>query len=235
MLSLYNLEDWIFSKFNTMDNMNILDIGCGWGKQIFALAKRDNFRGKIFGIDMSYSAVNAVNNWAKDKGLSNVKAIRGNFDNFEKILENTKFDVILSTYAIYYSKNMKKLIIGLRKNLNQDGHMFICGPAIGTNKEMNQIITSQSEYPLKLKVINDFISAKEITEISAYYSGFKTERLHNKILFQSHVQVLEWWKNHNSFIPRLYESIEKALSDFFTRNDVFDLTKNVLGVHFMNQ
>ena len=234
LLSLHNLENWIISRFDNLENFDILDIGCGYGKQIFAFAEINNFKGKILGIDISGTAVDSVNNRAKDKGLSNVRAIEGNFDDCEKILENAGFDLILSTYAIYYSKNMKKLITGLRKNLNPNGQIFLSGPAAGTNREMDQFINQLSDNSSKTKVINDFLSERDISEIGTYYSGYKIDRLYNKIAFQSPKQVLEWWKNHNSFIPGLYAPIEKAFNEFFAQNKVFNLTKNVLGVHFLH-
>ena len=231
--ALYNLEDWIIQQVQPYQGMRFLDLGCGTGKQIFALAHLVSPEGFILGLDISAEAVDEVNKRAKREKLNHVKTIKESLDECIDILQDFRFDLILSTYAIYYAKDMKGLLSGLRALLNPNGQVFVCGPGRGTNQEMiNLINQATSNLDLKAKAIEDFIQDLDISEMGNRYSRYRTVRLDNQIRFNSPEQVLEWWRNHNSFISAIYEDVVRAVQFSFSQNNEFILTKNVLGVQF---
>ena len=231
--ALHNLEDWIIGQVKPYKKMRILDLGCGTGKQIFPLSNIVSSDGSILGIDISDKAVKEVNQKAEEEKLSQIKAVRVNLDQSVELLRESKFDLILSTYAIYYAEGMNQLLIKLNTLLNPGGRIFICGPGQGTNQEMIDLINNvQLDPPLKGKPIEDFISQSALNEIAAYYSGSQTVRLANHMQFTKAEDVLQWWKSHNSFIPKAYGNVAGALRSHFSQHGQFKLTKNILGVHF---
>ena len=66
-------------------------------------------------------------------------------DDSIKILDDESFDLIISTYAIYYSKDVETLLIELKKKLTGKGFIFICGPGKNSNEEIYKIINSHSK------------------------------------------------------------------------------------------
>ncbi len=52
-------------------NANILDLGCGTGVVARALASRENFSGKIVGVDFSAELINAAQQLATEEGITN--------------------------------------------------------------------------------------------------------------------------------------------------------------------
>jgi hypothetical protein len=101
------------------------------------------------------------------------------------------------------------------------------------NQEMFNIINDVISDPYKqVEVADDFIDASSIEEISGYYQRYNTVRLDNKIQFDSVDNVLQWWKNHSSFIPEIYDSVDYALRTHFAANGNFVLTKNILGLNY---
>lgn len=231
--ALYNLENWIIQQTNPHKGIRILDLGCGTGKQIFAFADIVSTDGLILGIDISDEAINEINKKAKIENLKQIKAMKASIDNCIELLKDFRFDFIMSAYAIYYAKDMRRLLCRLRYLLNAKGQMFICGPGEGTNKEMISIINdSNSDSTAKARPVKDFIKEGDIREINNHYSKVKTVRLANQVRFNSANSILQWWKNHNSFIPEIYDDVAKALKSHFKKNKIFVLTKNVMGVHF---
>jgi ubiquinone/menaquinone biosynthesis C-methylase UbiE len=230
---LYDLENWIIQQINLDQGMRILDLGCGTGKQIFAFAKLLSPDSFILGVDISDEAVDEVNKRAAKEQLKQIKAIKGSLDMCIDVLQGHKFDLILSTYAIYYAKDMKRVLCDLRSFLNPNGQVFVSGPGRGTNQEIVNLINNISAGSTgRSEPIEDFIRESDIQEIAMQYSDFKIVRLFNQIRFDSIERLLQWWKNHNSFIPEIYNPVYQALQAHFAQNDHFMLTKNVLGVHY---
>jgi ubiquinone/menaquinone biosynthesis C-methylase UbiE len=231
--SKHNLEDWIIEQTRPQSGMRVLDLGCGTGKQIFRIAPIVSFNGSILGIDIAPGAVDEVNRRAQEEHLDFVRAAQISLDDCIEELRGQTFDLILSTYAIYYASDMTHLLISLRSNLNPGGRLFVCGPGRGSNREMLDLIDSCSPklYP-ETNPVEDFIGETQIVKVAKQYSKVATVRLTNQIRFRSPEDVLLWWKNHNSFVPELYESVGQRLQHHFSQQDSFVLSKNVLGIRF---
>jgi len=102
------LKDEIFKNFNT--NSQVLDFGCNKGELLFRL-KQSGFK-KIFGYD--------INQESKKK--LNIKKI--NFLNLNEIVKK-KFDLIIFSQSLSYVKNIKKLLLFLKKILSKNGYIII--------------------------------------------------------------------------------------------------------------
>ena len=95
---------------------------------------------KILGVDISQDAVRAVNQRAKAEGIPFVKAQQMDLDDCLRHLADSRFDLIVSSYAIYYARDTIALLKGLRSLLRDQGVVFVCGPGRGTNREMQNIV-----------------------------------------------------------------------------------------------
>lgn len=229
--SIYDLEQWIFEQIQLQPGISVLDLGCGTGKQIFKLNEVVHGDAEILGVDISQKAVQTVNDHAERDGLKNIRAVRCSLDDVVNQLKDSRFDLVLSSYAIYYSRDQVKLLSSFPSLLRSDGQVFICGYGKGTNNELYDLIEEIAPRPMQQPTrIDDFLSSSDIAKISEFFSSYKIVRLENKIIYSSSQQFLGWWKNHNSFIPELEETVRKRLDSFFDREDSFSLSKNVLGV-----
>ncbi len=229
----HNLEEWIIQHVNPLRGAHVLDLGCGRGKQVFALAPLVSPHGSILGVDISDEAVKEINERARKAGFGNVRATKAALDDCIGLLSGCGFDYVVSAYAIYYAKDMKRLLSELRSLLNPGGQMFICGPGRGTNQEIIQLINETlKESTRKVPPIEDFIDDVEVRETGKPYSNYRIIRLANEIRFPSSESVLCWWENHNSFIPESRAAVSQALQFHFSRKQEFVLTKNVLGVQY---
>jgi ubiquinone/menaquinone biosynthesis C-methylase UbiE len=229
----YDLEKWVINLIQPLEGLNVLDLGCGTGKQIFRFAPYISSKGSILGIDLSESSVEIVNQTAKNKGIDWVRAKSIDLDDCLNYLDDHKFDLIISTYAIYYSKNVEELLIGLKTKLTDNGIIFICGPGDHSNNEIYTIVNSlPSSSDLLIKPIKDFLSVEQISYVSKSYSKHKTLTLENKIIFDSTIDIMQWWRNHNSYVESLDKMVEESILKHFENNEKFVLSKNVLGILF---
>lgn len=189
--------------------------------------------GSILGFDISQDAVTEVNEKAKNNQLKQIRAMKGSFDECITLLHDSKFDLILSCYAIYYAKDMKGVLCASpRSLLNPNGHIFICGYGKMNNQEIYNIINHVIPNHEQMKSAGDFIHQSSIEEIGKYYQRYNTVRFSNKIQFNKVDDVLEWWKNHPSYLPEIYDQVKDELRTYFARQSNFVLTKSILGVNY---
>jgi ubiquinone/menaquinone biosynthesis C-methylase UbiE len=231
--TLYKFEDWVIEQCKPYPGMRVLELGCGTGKHTFPFADLVSPGGSILGIDISQEAVTEVNEKAKTNQLKQMRAMKGSFDECINLLHDSKFDLILSCYAIYYAKDMKGVLSALRSLLNPNGHVFICGYGKMNNQEIFNIINHLIPNPREeMRSAGDFIDASSIEEIGKCYQRFSTVRWYNKIQFNKVDDVLGWWKNHPSYLPEIYDQVEDALRTYFALKGNFVLTKSILGVNY---
>ena len=199
----HNLEDWIFTMLK--QPKTILDLGCGNGKQMQFLQMKfpDS---EITGIDISKEATQN----AAEFGT----VICGSFD--DDLVEGRPFDLILSVYSMYYSKNMIDTIEAYKNKLAPKGMLLVVGPGAGTNRELVDLSKNLTHIP-------DFISKEELDTL-----GATVERLENSVEFKDHTEFMSWWSNHNMYDESIVDDVLNSLPDRVT------LTKNVLAVKLRN-
>lgn len=229
----HDLEDWIVSRIGPCRGKRVLDLGCGTGKQLFRLAPLVTGEGQLLGVDISTDAVREVNERAKAKVVPFVAARRIGLDECLDVLAGSRFDLIVSTYAIYYAAAKVALLEGLRSLLAEDGVLFVCGPGDGTNREIVELVNRFIADPAGcLGPVRDFLSAEEIAAVAPRYARVEVARLENVIRFESPERLLQWWRHHNSFVASVADEVARAVERRFATLGEFTLTKNVLGVRF---
>lgn len=101
---------------------NILDLGCGTGRDVIALAK-DDFN--IYGLDISKRATKRTQQWLSAENLSGNIRI-GNMHQSLPYADNT-FDGVISIKAMHHATvaDIKKLIHELERTMRPGGILMI--------------------------------------------------------------------------------------------------------------
>jgi 2-polyprenyl-6-hydroxyphenyl methylase/3-demethylubiquinone-9 3-methyltransferase len=105
-------------KKKSIENLNILDLGCGGGLTCEPLAK---LKAKVTGVDFIKENIEVAKNHAK---LSNLE-INYMIQDLDKINIKTKYDVILILEVIEHLDDWEKLILNIKKNLKPKGKIII--------------------------------------------------------------------------------------------------------------
>ena len=176
------------NKLNS--NSKILDIGCGRGKILGNLSSNLKLKNKPLGIDI-------IDHKDRDKRIK-FKKVSG-LSLFLK--KNYKFDLILikQTIHLFNLKQIKKLLDLSKKNLNQNGKIFIF--ALDTNR--NELPTFDL---MKKKLTKSLKRDKKILKfISEIYSIEKKKR------FAYNVKISK--KDYLRMIKKRYISTLLSLSE----------------------
>lgn len=128
-----DIDKWMLEVLPLEQGMDILDVGCGAGKQCFSYLAHLSGKAKITGTDIS------------DELLS--KAEEENFKlgqrvSFQKMdfnqefpLPNETFDLVSCSFAIYYAEDIPFTIKEMHRVLKSGGYLFTTGP-MPENKQM---------------------------------------------------------------------------------------------------
>lgn len=164
----------------SMNNSDLyLDFACGTGRVINFLSKK--FENSI-GLDTAENMLK----FAKNKNSSS-KFICGNIIEDKNLLNNQKFEIITSfrLFLNLESDNRKKILIELRKYLNDDGTLVINNhmnrySILGLQFWMRSIFKPRSKRSNKNRIIN---TASEIEFRKLLENcGFKVEKVHRFML-----------------------------------------------------
>lgn len=112
--------NFMLSKLDIKTKDKVLEIGCGTGKlseYIYGLTNAE-----IIGVDYSQTAIQIAKERTREKhGLSFLCS-----DMDEMSFPVSSFDIIYSIDAIFFSKDLPKLLLKLNKLLKDNGKLIIC-------------------------------------------------------------------------------------------------------------
>lgn len=186
--SLLDFDGWVLSQLPLTDKCSVLDLGCGSGRHLLKI--REQFPNSFLrGVDLNPS-----------------DSLQIDICCFDEYVPDRKYDIIFSSYALYYSKNLFERLLFLK---NFASFIFLCGPAAGTNKELDF-----------LSPIHDFLDEDSLAKLAGEFFWLETVRFDNKIVFKDLNGFNSWWENHNSYDEKFSPNLEFP----------FSLSKNVLGV-----
>jgi len=105
------------NKANFLEDLNILDIGCGGGLISEPMAR---LGANVTGIDASKKNINVAQIHSKKSGLQ-IKYLNASPENFK---DNSKFDIILNLEIVEHVEDINLYIKSCSKLLKKNGLMF---------------------------------------------------------------------------------------------------------------
>lgn len=118
------IEFDILSDFIGMKKeKNILDLGCGMGRNSIKLAMSDKTC-QVVGIDISPVAINIANELAEKFHTKNFKAILSDFKELQRDYVE-KFDFVLLVNMLHHTDQPKIILENIHRALKNDGSLII--------------------------------------------------------------------------------------------------------------
>lgn len=118
---------WGLSNIEIKNTDNILDIGCGGGKNISNLLKKAS-DAKVYGVDYSKSSVENSKKFNR-KAISEgkVDVVQGNVSSLP--FEDEKFDLATAFETVYFWPDLVNDFKEVKRVLKSGGRFFICNEA----------------------------------------------------------------------------------------------------------
>ncbi|HSP41861.1 MAG TPA: class I SAM-dependent methyltransferase [Luteolibacter sp.] len=102
------------------NGIDVLDIGCGRGKALLAMAERFP-NSRFTGWDLSEQAVQYASDQAAARGLANLRFETRDLTDFHQSAPATAFDLITAFDAIHDQARPDHVLAGIRRTLKPDG------------------------------------------------------------------------------------------------------------------
>ncbi len=224
----YNFAEWVEKILNPQVGMQVLDIGCGVGKQILPLSTKILPNGHIIGIDISQEALNIINEKVKIQNIKSITTLCLEMDDITKKLFNKRFDLIYSVYAFYYSNNMLQLLIDISSILKYDGKIVLFGPGNKSNKELIDIINVIEKG--HSKYYKDFLSHKKLITLKNEFDLIEIERFENVVFFLDPHDFMIWYQTSELYDCKLQDIILEKIGSIIKDYGKFQLTKETVAI-----
>lgn len=112
-----------------LQGCRVLDLGCGSGRDVYALAQLVGPEGEVVGVDMTEAQLDVAQKHrhyhAKQFGFSNVRFLHGYIEQLDELgLEPGSFDVIVSNCVVNLSSDKDAVLNGVCRLLKTGGEFY---------------------------------------------------------------------------------------------------------------
>ena len=146
------MRERYFDRMGLASCSRVLDLGCGTGVATRALARRNEFPGKVVGVDFSAALIDAANRFASEEGLSGRIEFRvGDSHALEDA--DASFDAVLAHTLISHVTDPSSTIADASRVLAPDGLISIF------DGDYASITFGAGEIELNGKIVNGMLDA----------------------------------------------------------------------------
>lgn len=137
-----DIDQWMLNVLNLRPGINILDVGCGGGKQLISYHRYLKGEARITGGDVNEELLAQAR--SENAKLGNPFTILPLDFNCPLPFEDNTFDLLSCCFAIYYASDIPRTIREMHRVLKPGGRLFTSGPMPENKKVFYDVIREAS-------------------------------------------------------------------------------------------
>ncbi|OJX47016.1 MAG: hypothetical protein BGO78_16140 [Chloroflexi bacterium 44-23] len=208
-----NIDQWMLDIVQIKPGMNILDVGCGAGKQCFSYHNFLNGNASITGGDVNAELLEKAKS-ENTRLQTSIKFIDLDF-NQPFPLEDNEFDFASCCFAIYYAEDIPFTIREMHRVLKPGGRLFTSGPMPENKRVFYDIITKATGKVIPPMPGSSRYSSQILAALRNTFSSVAVEIFENPLVFETSEPFLAYTRASLSEDRKLWGS-------FFTTHDDFE-------------
>lgn len=248
---LRNIDQWNIEVLNPQPGQQILDVGCGAGKQCFLYSDATKGQAQITGGDFSEELLGKARAKQIERGDKNIDF---QFLDFNKpfAFEDNRFDFLSSAFAIYYASDLDFTFREAHRVLrNPDpvsgkpgGRLFVTGPLPENKKMFYDIITEATNKPIPPMPGSSRFKGDIFNTIDSIFAKTELLTFENPLTFPEVAPFIDYvraslsedrklWTslfNGKDEYEALIASIERVANRWFERDGKLVMTKVIGGI-----
>jgi ubiquinone/menaquinone biosynthesis C-methylase UbiE len=207
-----DIDQWMLDILNLRPGMEILDVGCGAGKQCLSYHKFLKGQASITGGDVNQELLEQARaETAKAGAQISYETVDFN-QRFP--FEDNQFDLVSCCFAIYYAENMPFTISEMHRVLKQSGRLFTSGPMRTNKQEFYDIIREATGKVIPPMPGSSRFDSEILATIRGQFSHVDVEIFENPLVFESAEPFVEYTRASLSEDRKLWGAFFQNKDDF---------------------
>lgn len=238
-----DIDKWNIEVLNPQPGFNILDVGCGAGKQCFLYSDYTKGSALITGGDFSEELLNKAKAKQTERGDQNINFQFLDFNKKFEFEDNT-FDFVSSAFAIYYASDLQFTFSEAHRVIKPGGRLFVTGPLPENKKMFYDIITEATNQTIPPMPGSSRFKSDIFSTIGNIFSKTELLTFENPLTFPEVAPFIEYvraslsedrklWTsmfNNKDEYENIIEKIEAVANNWFQRDGKLVMTKVVGGI-----
>jgi ubiquinone/menaquinone biosynthesis C-methylase UbiE len=224
-----NFQEWQLSNFAVSVGLKVLDVGCGTGAQTIPIASLIGESGSVSALDYSAESISTLRSNAK---TTNIEAYAADMNDLETVIFEKftckSYDLIQSTYALYYADNPLSVLDVMRSFLDKDGRLIITVP--DTPHGMVSLAARFSEVPAQ--TIESITFGRQVLEpyFRKHFWNVSIHLFHNLVEVNSVEDFMEMYRATTYYAVEAEGPISAYIQECITANGSFSYEKNAMMI-----
>lgn len=211
-----------------IEDASIVDLGCGTGRDVYALSKLAGPRGHVTGVDMTEEQLEIAQRYvdyhAQKFGFANVKFVKGYVEDLKSVeIADSTIDIGVSNCVVNLCQDKKKVLNEVYRVLKYGGEFYFSD--IYCDRVLNDSIRNHPQHQQVLwnEGLSGSLFWKDFYKLCSEV-GFETPRIYSVRKFEIEKDSLKKLVEGAQYVAVVYRlfKIDKIKADKKGRKVVYD-------------
>ncbi len=207
-----NIDQWMLDVLHLQPGAEILDVGCGAGKQCFSFLDYLQGNAKITGGDVSQELLGKAQEENSKRG-NPIHLGPLNFNEKFPFLDNT-FDLVSCCFAIYYAEDVAFTIREMHRVLKPGGKLFTTGPMPQNKQLFYDIIKEATQKPIPPMPGSSRYESQFLPIIRSQFQQVEVHIFENPLTFTEAAPFVDYTKASLSEDRKLWTALFNGKEEF---------------------
>lgn len=207
-----DIDLWMLEILKLKKKSNILDVGCGSGKQCFSFYDYLGGDASILGGDVNQELLSQARQEATRRNLP-IQFMDLNFNNIFPFPDR-KFDLVSCCFAIYYAEDIPFTISQMHRVIKKNGRLFTTGPMPENKKMFYDIIREATQRPIPSMPGSSRYASEILSNIRNLFSRVEVHVFENPLTFKTVEPFIAYTRASLSEDRKLWTSLFNGKEEF---------------------